>query len=273
MPFAASASRSASFSGAYSRIPRFILPEQVLHECYRTCIYARRPFASYSPHGLVGAFVFLFTSGAISLIVRHFAIARVYDPGSGEGWASLGTEPARVGLRSSMSTKAVPKLSLRLAVFGPMAAALLLASSARAQSPATQTQAESNPRSPVPAGRLVTQALDETQRVSLDGTVHPLAQARFDQGAVPDSFPANRMLLILNRAPDREAALQQFLADVHTQGSASFHKWLTPAQFGALYGPADSDIQTAKSWLTSHGFQVSRVTAGKQFVEFFGTAA
>jgi trimeric autotransporter adhesin len=178
-----------------------------------------------------------------------------------------------VGLRSSMSTKAVPKLSLRLAVFGPMAAALLLASSARAQSPATQTQAESNPRSPVPAGRLVTQALDETQRVSLDGTVHPLAQARFDQGAVPDSFPANRMLLILNRAPDREAALQQFLADVHTQGSASFHKWLTPAQFGALYGPADSDIQTAKSWLTSHGFQVSRVTAGKQFVEFSGTAA
>jgi len=178
-----------------------------------------------------------------------------------------------VGLRSSMSTKAVLKLSLRLAVFVSLAAALLLASRAAAQSPATRTQTESNPQSAAPAGRLVTQAIDETRRVTLHGTVHPLAQARFDQGAVPDSFPANRMLLILNRTPDREAALQKFLADAHTPGTARFHKWLTPAQFGALYGPADSDIQTATSWLLSHGFQVSRVTAGKQFVEFSGTAA
>src|SRR5277367_5506436 len=41
---------------------------------------------------------------------------------------------------------------------------------------------------------LVTQAVDESQTVTLHGTVHPLAQARFDQGAVPDSFAANRML-------------------------------------------------------------------------------
>jgi Pro-kumamolisin, activation domain/Bacterial Ig-like domain (group 3)/Subtilase family len=141
---------------------------------------------------------------------------------------------------------------------GLLLAALALSPSASAQNP---------PRA------LVTQAIDESRTVTLRGTVHPLAQARFDQGAVPDSFAANRMLLILNRAPERDAALRQFLADAHTQGTASYHKWLTPEQFGQLYGPADSDVQTATSWLASHGFRVSRVTKGKSLIEFSGTAA
>ncbi len=45
-----------------------------------------------------------------------------------------------------------------------------------------------------PPRPLVSQAVDESKTVTLRGTVHPLAQARFDQGAVPDSFAANRML-------------------------------------------------------------------------------
>src|SRR5271157_369799 len=125
-----------------------------------------------------------------------------------------------------------------------------------------------NPPSP-----LVTQAIDETRRVTLPGTVHALARARFDQGAVPDSFAANRMILELNRPPEREAALRQFLADVHNPGSAAFHKWLTPAQFGELFGPADSDIQAARNWLASHGFRVAAVTQSKRLLEFSGTAA
>ena len=125
-----------------------------------------------------------------------------------------------------------------------------------------------NPPSP-----LVTQAIDETKRVTMPGTVHPLARAIFDQGAVPDSFAANRMLLMLNRPPEREAALRQFLADVHSPRSATFHKWLTPAQFGELFGPADSDIQAARSWLLSHGFRVAAVAQSKRVIEFSGTAA
>ncbi|MGA8236520.1 MAG: hypothetical protein WB918_08375, partial [Candidatus Sulfotelmatobacter sp.] len=42
---------------------------------------------------------------------------------------------------------------------------------------------------------LVTQQIDDRIRVSLQGNVHPLAQSRYDQGAVPDSFPAERMFL------------------------------------------------------------------------------
>jgi subtilase family serine protease len=119
--------------------------------------------------------------------------------------------------------------------------------------------------------RLVIAPVDDAKRMTLHGTVHPLAQARYDRGEVDDSLPAARVLLLLNRPADREAELQKFLVDVHRRGSGSYHQWLTPQQFGARFGPADSDIQAAEGWLRSRGFSVSRVTKSKQFIEFSGT--
>jgi subtilase family serine protease len=123
-----------------------------------------------------------------------------------------------------------------------------------------------------PPGSRITQLINEQVRVTLKGNVHPLAQSRYDTGTVPDSFPVERMLLLLQRSPERETALRQFLQDTHTQGSPSYHKWLTPEQFGELYGPDDSEIATATAWLRRHGFSVARVTKGKTAVEFSGTA-
>jgi trimeric autotransporter adhesin len=120
--------------------------------------------------------------------------------------------------------------------------------------------------------RLVTQAIDETKLLTLHGTVHPLVQAAYDQGPVPDSFAAKRMLLILNRPPEREAGLQQFLTSVHEQGNAGYHHWVTPEQFGAWFGPADSDVQIAAGWLGSHGFSVAGISKSKRYIEFSGTA-
>lgn len=119
---------------------------------------------------------------------------------------------------------------------------------------------------------LVTRAVDETETVRIAGSMHPLAQPRYDRGAVPDSFPAQRLLLLLNRPTDRAVALQGYLTDVHNPGSPSFHKWITPAQFGERFGPADSDVQTAVTWLKSLGFTISKVARSKQFVELSGTA-
>jgi subtilase family serine protease len=92
---------------------------------------------------------------------------------------------------------------------------------------------------------LLTKPIDEAQLVVLNGNVHPLAQARYDVGAVPDSFPAERLLLLLNRPAERETALRQFLHDVHTPGSSHYHQWLAPEQFGERFGPGDSDVQAA----------------------------
>ncbi|HWG20292.1 MAG TPA: Ig-like domain repeat protein [Terracidiphilus sp.] len=119
---------------------------------------------------------------------------------------------------------------------------------------------------------LVTRAIDEANLTVLHGTVSPLAQAGEDRGPVPDSHPAGRMLLMLNRPPEREAALVQFLRDVHTPGTASYHQWITPLQFGERFGAADADVEAVSQWLQSHGLEVKRVAKSRQFVEFAGTA-
>jgi hypothetical protein len=123
-----------------------------------------------------------------------------------------------------------------------------------------------------PPSRLVSEAIDETRLITLDGNVHPLAQPRYDRGAVPDALPAQRILLLLNRPAAREAALAQFLRDVHTRGSTIYHRWITPEQFGRQFGPADEDIETAVSWLEAKGFSVGRISKSKQFIEFSGLA-
>jgi trimeric autotransporter adhesin len=124
----------------------------------------------------------------------------------------------------------------------------------------------------VPGSR-ITGPIDEHVRVTLKGNVHPLAQLEFDRGAVPDSFPVERMFLVLQRPPDREAALLQFLEEAHTPGRVNYHKWLKPEQFGELYGADNSEIATISAWLENHGFSIARVTKGKTAVEFSGVAA
>jgi subtilase family serine protease len=83
----------------------------------------------------------------------------------------------------------------------------------------------------------------------------------------------NRMLLVLKHSPEQETAIQQLLAGQQNQSSPSFHNWLTPQQYGTMFGPSDDDIQKITSWLQSHGFQVAPVGDGRHIVEFSGTAS
>src|SRR5208282_4018654 len=116
----------------------------------------------------------------------------------------------------------------------------------------------------------VVAAVDETQTVTLKGNVHPLARAEFDQGAVSDATPATRMMLLLQRSPEQETALRQLLDQQQDKTSANYHAWLTPAQFGTQFGPADADVQAVTGWLQSHGFQNVKVGAGRTTIEFSG---
>jgi hypothetical protein len=119
----------------------------------------------------------------------------------------------------------------------------------------------------------ITQAIDEKQLVLLRGNVHPLAQAKSDLGAVSDAQPLDRMLLLLQRAPEQEAALRQLLDDQLTLTSPKHHAWLTPEQFGAQFGATDADIQATTSWLSAKGFHSIQVAPGRTAIQFSGTAA
>jgi hypothetical protein len=118
----------------------------------------------------------------------------------------------------------------------------------------------------------ITEAVDDTKLVTLKGNTHPMARAQFDQGAAPDTLPLKRLMLVLKRSPQQEAALRTLLDEQQDKASPNFHKWLTPDQFGKQFGPAEADVQVVKGWLESHGFEVTNVTKGKTVIEFNANA-
>src|SRR5437762_1543913 len=107
---------------------------------------------------------------------------------------------------------------------------------------------------------LVTQAVDGSVRTSLPGNVHPLARAEFDRGEAPADLPLKRMLLVLKRSPEQEGTLRRLMDEQQDKSSPSYHHWLTPEEFGAKFGPADSDLAAVTTWLTASGFEVTQVS-------------
>ncbi len=91
-------------------------------------------------------------------------------------------------------------------------------------------------------------------------------------GRVEGGHALQRMVLVLSPSEAQETALKQLINDQHTRNSPNYHHWLSPAQFGAQFGAADSAVQAVAAWLESAGFSVDRVAGGKRWVEFSGTA-
>jgi subtilase family serine protease len=123
-----------------------------------------------------------------------------------------------------------------------------------------------------PVAQRITAAIDGQNLTTLHGNVHPLARGEFDRGAAADAQTLHRMLLLLKRSPEQESALQELLNDQQSKSSERYQNWLTPAEFGAQFGPADADIQAVTQWLESQGFSGLVVSAGRTTIEFSGNA-
>jgi hypothetical protein len=120
--------------------------------------------------------------------------------------------------------------------------------------------------------RIVTD-VNELSRTTLRGNVPRLARAEYDQGEAAPSTQLTHMRLVLSRSSEQQAALDSYLAQLQDKSSPNYHKWLTPEQFGQLYGPADSDIAALVAWLESHGLQVEPVSPGRTNIAFNGTVS
>jgi len=115
-------------------------------------------------------------------------------------------------------------------------------------------------------------AIDNTKMTTLRGNVHPLARSEFDRGPAPTSLSLDHILLVLQRSPEQQAALETLLAQQQDPSSPNYHKWLTPEQFGQQFGPSTQDIQKITAWLESQGFHVNEVAKGGTVIDFSGTA-
>jgi subtilase family serine protease len=118
---------------------------------------------------------------------------------------------------------------------------------------------------------MITQPVVDVNPVRLFGNTRPEANATNDRGPVADDFPMPHMLLQLQRSPTQEQALVQLIDQMHDPASPNYHRWLTPNQLGAQFGPASSDIQKVTGWLENHGFTVNVYPSGMT-IDFSGTA-
>jgi hypothetical protein len=128
-----------------------------------------------------------------------------------------------------------------------------------------------NPASRAQVKPQLREIIDERRVIRLPHTTHPLATPAHDLGRVESSRPMQRMVLLLSPAPQQQESLLHFLDDLHNPSSSNYHHWLTPEQFGALFGPAEEDIQQVRDWLQKNAFQVASIARGKQWMEFSGT--
>jgi subtilase family serine protease len=127
-------------------------------------------------------------------------------------------------------------------------------------------------QSEAPRPSRITEALDNGRRVILQGNVRPEVRPEYDRGRVADSLPLQHLLLQLKRSAEQERALEEFLTDLHTQGSPRFHRWLTARQFGEQFGVSGTDLNAVTAWLRAQGFTVDAVYPSGMLVDFSGTA-
>jgi hypothetical protein len=119
----------------------------------------------------------------------------------------------------------------------------------------------------------IVQPMENGKLTTIAGTVHPKAQARYDQGAVSGSLQLRGMSIDFSRTPSQQAALAALLKAQQDPSSPSYRKWLTPQQYAEQFGMTQSDISKVTAWLQSQGFTVDKVADSRAAIWFSGTAA
>jgi len=121
-----------------------------------------------------------------------------------------------------------------------------------------------------PAARLVTTAVDDNDRVVLNGTIRKNLKTAKNLGPADPSILARHVALVLSRTADRQTALDQYLSDVQNTSSPEYHRWLTPAEYGTRFGASQDDVETITAWLRSQGLSIEKVSPAANMIFFSG---
>ena len=108
-------------------------------------------------------------------------------------------------------------------------------------------------------------------RAVLTGHMRAGVVAANDRGEVDASLTLRHVTLILQPSAAQQADLADLLTRQQNPSSPDFHRWLTPEQYGARFGLAQSDIGRITSWLASQNMSVDSVGRGRTTIAFTGT--
>jgi subtilase family serine protease len=119
----------------------------------------------------------------------------------------------------------------------------------------------------------ITQPIDSANAVALAGSVHPQVRGELDQGLSDNSKVLAGMTINFKRTEAQEASLAALLQAQQDPASPSYHKWLTPAQFGQQFGMSSADLAKVSAWLQQEGFTVTFTSASSNAISFSGNIA
>ncbi len=71
---------------------------------------------------------------------------------------------------------------------------------------------------------------------------------------------------------EQSEALERLLDEQQNPSSPQFHSWLTPEEFGELFGLSPDDLTKVSGWLEAQGFQVEAVAKSRTYITFNATA-
>jgi subtilase family serine protease len=146
-------------------------------------------------------------------------------------------------------------------VCGLVAACSLFVASLSAASLGAQTLA---PR--------ISSDISSAEQATIEGSLNPLAQAKFDTGRLPSGTRLNGITIVFSRTAAQEADLKALIAAQQTPGSPLYHQWLNPDQFAARFGMAESDISAVENWLQQQGFSIDSIARSQNAIHFSGSA-
>jgi hypothetical protein len=110
------------------------------------------------------------------------------------------------------------------------------------------------------------------QRTALPMRAPAMPTGSVDLGALPASQPM-KLTLYLSPSAERQAALVNFLKNLQTPGSVTYHAWLTPAQFGQQFGADTDQLAAVNAFAQASGLSVESASASGLRVVVSGSAA
>jgi subtilase family serine protease len=100
------------------------------------------------------------------------------------------------------------------------------------------------------------------------------AQPEIGAASASGAPSASQQISIKLYLPNRNASgLASLIKAVSTPSSASYGKYLTPAQFEAAYAPTAATVTAVSSFLTSSGLSVTAVAGNKSYVQASGSVS
>ncbi len=117
----------------------------------------------------------------------------------------------------------------------------------------------------------ISQIINLTQSVPLQGSVAPLARIENDIGHLSGETRLSGVTIYFRLTAQQQAELDALVQAQQTPGSPSYHKWLTPAEYASRFGLSDSDLEKIQTWLELQGFIVDCASESRTSIRFSGT--